>query len=85
MTPVTTFRTISGSLYEVDETSRVVRLRSRIETRGGSARLAGGEWLPYRDVFHDGVGSRLYIDLDDGPGVVTSEIVEVADFNWDHN
>ncbi len=76
----TTYRTKSGSIYEVDEDNRKIRCRARASP-GGSARLpAGGPWLDYFAVEFqvvDGRNSPLWIWLeDDGRPVVTSRVVE---------
>lgn len=76
---MTTFRTKTGSVYEVDEPNRLIRQLYRPERRGGSQRLASGEWVDYLAVEHAGEGSCLWVWFrPDSNPVVTSPIVEVC-------
>lgn len=77
---MTTFRTRSGSIYEVDESRRRIRQLARTASRGGSRRLASGEWVGYSEIEHRGEGSYLYVwfGAESNP-VVTSALVEVCE------
>ena len=85
---VITFRTESGSVYEVDEVTERVRCRARLaHPRGGSSRLPpGGPWVIVEDVMHDGLGAPLYIFFHgvDNP-VATSPVVEVIGLSISEN
>lgn len=74
---MTTFLTMSGSVYETDEPNRMIRQLARNASQGGSRRLADGAWVDYLHVQHQGPGSRLWIWLGEDNPIVTSELVDV--------
>lgn len=70
--------TKSGSTYEVAEDGTRIRMIARPETRGGSRRLASGEWLPCVAVLDAEVGRYMKIVFGNDDLVTTSKVTDVC-------